>query len=75
MDLAAASEVASILESRISGSTAGADVQETGRVLTIGDGIARYVPWLFLSTTATYAALPAVSMVSATSRVGEHDSI
>ncbi|KAM0746049.1 putative H+-transporting ATP synthase alpha chain, mitochondrial [Meredithblackwellia eburnea MCA 4105] len=37
----AASEVASILESRISGSTAGADVQETGRVLTIGDGIAR----------------------------------
>ncbi|GAA5890513.1 hypothetical protein JCM5296_005069 [Sporobolomyces johnsonii] len=37
----AASEVASILESRISGSTASADVQETGRVLTIGDGIAR----------------------------------
>lgn len=37
----AASEVASILESRISGSGAGADVQETGRVLTIGDGIAR----------------------------------
>ncbi|GAA6001192.1 F1F0 ATP synthase subunit alpha, partial [Rhodotorula paludigena] len=36
-----ASEVASILESRISGSNAGADVQETGRVLTIGDGIAR----------------------------------
>ena len=44
VDLAAASEVASILESRISGSTAGADVQETGRVLTIGDGIARCVP-------------------------------
>ncbi|KAI5478024.1 hypothetical protein MNV49_005716, partial [Pseudohyphozyma bogoriensis] len=37
----AASEVASILESRISGSSAGADVLETGRVLTIGDGIAR----------------------------------
>lgn len=41
---AAASEVASILESRISGDKAGADIQETGRVLTIGDGIARCVP-------------------------------
>ncbi|GAA5983013.1 hypothetical protein JCM11641_004687 [Rhodosporidiobolus odoratus] len=38
---AAAFEVSSILESRISGANAGADVQETGRVLTIGDGIAR----------------------------------
>ncbi|KAL7414713.1 ATP synthase F1 alpha subunit [Mrakia frigida] len=37
----AASEVSSILESRISGSSSGGDVQETGRVLTIGDGIAR----------------------------------
>jgi len=37
----AASEVSSILESRISGSNVGGDVQETGRVLTIGDGIAR----------------------------------
>ncbi len=34
----AASEVSSILESRISGSSLGGDVQETGRVLTIGDG-------------------------------------
>jgi len=37
----AASEVSSILESRISGANTGGDVQETGRVLTIGDGIAR----------------------------------
>ena len=37
--LAAASEVSSILESRISGSSLGGDVQETGRVLTIGDGM------------------------------------
>jgi len=37
----AASEVSSILESRISGAGSSADVQETGRVLTIGDGIAR----------------------------------
>lgn len=54
--LSAASEVSSILESRISGSSAGSDVQETGRVLSwplestsvlcsliagCGDGIAR----------------------------------
>ncbi|KAL0247701.1 ATP synthase subunit alpha, mitochondrial [Cryptococcus tetragattii IND107] len=37
----AASEVSSILEGRIAGASAGGDVQETGRVLTIGDGIAR----------------------------------
>ncbi|MBW0472897.1 hypothetical protein O181_012612 [Austropuccinia psidii MF-1] len=37
----AASEVSSILEERIGGSSATSDVQETGRVLTIGDGIAR----------------------------------
>ncbi|KDE02971.1 ATP synthase subunit alpha [Microbotryum lychnidis-dioicae p1A1 Lamole] len=37
----AASEVASILESRISRSSGGAHVLENGRVLTIGDGIAR----------------------------------
>ncbi|PWN28492.1 ATP synthase F1, alpha subunit [Jaminaea rosea] len=37
----AASEVSSILEQRISGAAASGDVQETGRVLTIGDGIAR----------------------------------
>ena len=36
---AAASEVSSILESRISGMSLGGDVQETGRVLTIGDGM------------------------------------
>lgn len=34
-------EVSSILEDRILGSTSAADVQETGRVLSIGDGIAR----------------------------------
>lgn len=37
----AASEVSSILESRISNSSADIDLSETGRVLTIGDGIAR----------------------------------
>ncbi|KAG0146394.1 hypothetical protein CROQUDRAFT_44400 [Cronartium quercuum f. sp. fusiforme G11] len=37
----AASEVSSILEERIGGSSAASDVQETGKVLTIGDGIAR----------------------------------
>lgn len=36
-----AAEVASILESRIQGSGASEDLKETGRVLTIGDGIAR----------------------------------
>lgn len=35
------SEVTSILEERILGSAASADVNETGRVLSIGDGIAR----------------------------------
>jgi F-type H+-transporting ATPase subunit alpha len=34
-------EVSSILEDRILGSTSAAEVQETGRVLSIGDGIAR----------------------------------
>jgi F-type H+-transporting ATPase subunit alpha len=34
-------EVSSILEERILGSSASFDVQETGRVLSIGDGIAR----------------------------------
>ncbi|KAL1918181.1 uncharacterized protein VTP21DRAFT_3447 [Calcarisporiella thermophila] len=38
---ASTSEVSSILEQRIIGSSADIDVQETGRVLTIGDGIAR----------------------------------
>lgn len=38
---AAVSEVSSILESRISGTGSAADVQETGRVINIGDGIAR----------------------------------
>ena len=34
-------EVSSILEERIRGSTAEADMTETGRVLSVGDGIAR----------------------------------
>lgn len=34
-------EVSSILEERILGSSASFDIQETGRVLSIGDGIAR----------------------------------
>lgn len=34
-------EVSSILEERILGQTVGADLEETGRVLSIGDGIAR----------------------------------
>ncbi|KAH9935885.1 ATP synthase F1 alpha subunit [Epithele typhae] len=38
---AAASEVSSILESRIAGTSVGANVEETGRVLSVGDGIAR----------------------------------
>jgi F-type H+-transporting ATPase subunit alpha len=33
--------VASILEERILGKSATADLEETGRVLSIGDGIAR----------------------------------
>ncbi|CAG8516944.1 5652_t:CDS:10 [Scutellospora calospora] len=37
----ATSEVSSILEQRILGATANVEVQETGRVLSIGDGIAR----------------------------------
>ena len=34
-------EVSSILEERILGKAASADLEETGRVLSIGDGIAR----------------------------------
>lgn len=34
-------EVSSILEERILGHAAGAELEETGRVLSIGDGIAR----------------------------------
>ncbi|KAF9221457.1 ATP synthase F1, alpha subunit [Gyrodon lividus] len=37
----AASEVSSILESRISGTSVGGNVEETGRVLSVGDGIGR----------------------------------
>ncbi|KAJ1979291.1 Alpha subunit of the F1 sector of mitochondrial F1F0 ATP synthase [Dimargaris xerosporica] len=37
----AASEVSSILEERILGVSGSADIQETGRVLSVGDGIAR----------------------------------
>ena len=34
-------EVSSILEERILGASSSVDIQETGRVLSIGDGIAR----------------------------------
>ena len=34
-------EVSSILEEKILGADTGADLEETGRVLSIGDGIAR----------------------------------
>ncbi|KAJ1928969.1 Alpha subunit of the F1 sector of mitochondrial F1F0 ATP synthase [Tieghemiomyces parasiticus] len=37
----AASEVSSILEERILGVSGSSDIQETGRVLSVGDGIAR----------------------------------
>ncbi len=37
----ATSEVSSILEERILGADKQLDIQETGRVLSIGDGIAR----------------------------------
>ncbi|KAI5995448.1 ATP synthase F1 alpha subunit [Pisolithus albus] len=37
----AASEVSSILEARISGASVGGNVEETGRVLSVGDGIGR----------------------------------
>ncbi|KAF9577005.1 Alpha subunit of the F1 sector of mitochondrial F1F0 ATP synthase, partial [Lunasporangiospora selenospora] len=37
----ATSEVTSILEDRINGLSSNVDIQETGRVLSIGDGIAR----------------------------------
>lgn len=37
----ATSEVSSILEEKILGAKTGADLEETGRVLSIGDGIAR----------------------------------
>ncbi|KAF9176551.1 Alpha subunit of the F1 sector of mitochondrial F1F0 ATP synthase, partial [Haplosporangium sp. Z 27] len=37
----ATSEVTSILEDRINGLNSSVDIQETGRVLSIGDGIAR----------------------------------
>lgn len=35
------SEVSSIIEERILGSSSSVDIQETGKVLSIGDGIAR----------------------------------
>jgi len=38
---AGASEISSILEQRIMGHTSSAELEETGRVLSIGDGIAR----------------------------------
>lgn len=36
-----AAEVSNVLEERILGKSASADLEETGRVLSIGDGIAR----------------------------------
>ncbi|KAJ6570641.1 ATPase, F1 complex alpha/beta subunit, N-terminal domain-containing protein [Mycena vulgaris] len=41
LPLPAASEVLSILESRISGTAVGGNVEETGCVLSVGDGIGR----------------------------------
>ncbi len=38
---ASAGEISSVLEERILGSAPKADLEETGRVLSIGDGIAR----------------------------------
>ena len=38
---AGAAEVASLLEERITGASASGDLEETGQVLAIGDGIAR----------------------------------
>ena len=38
---AGAAEVATLLEERITGASATSDLQETGQVLAIGDGIAR----------------------------------
>lgn len=58
----AASEVSSILESRISGSSLGGDVQETGRVLTIGDGM---LPVFFsLNLMTMHCLFCQVSLVS-----------
>ena len=39
--MSGASEISSILEAKIAGTEAGADVSEIGRVLSVGDGIAR----------------------------------
>ena len=41
MNKAGAAEVASLLEERISGASSSGDLEETGQVLAIGDGIAR----------------------------------
>ena len=41
MSFLATAEVASILEDRILGTSTKAELEETGRVLSIGDGIAR----------------------------------
>ena len=40
-DCLATSEVSSIIEEKILGASANVDISETGRVLSIGDGIAR----------------------------------
>ena len=39
--MAGSAEISSILEERILGHESSADLEETGRVLSIGDGIAR----------------------------------
>ena len=41
VSLAGTAEVSSILEEKILGADTSADLEETGRVLSIGDGIAR----------------------------------
>lgn len=41
MKLVGTAEVSSILEEKILGADTSADLEETGRVLSIGDGIAR----------------------------------
>ena len=39
--MAGQAEVSSLLEQRILSATSGAELEETGRVLSVGDGIAR----------------------------------
>ena len=53
---AAASEVSSILEQRISGSNAETATAETGRVLSIGDGIARCACLSSMDVSSVFSA-------------------